>query len=136
MIQHYFCRNGEPEFQQPGNGSVIRIVHFYFYYTINMSCGTVVVVLLYSSQIKPMGNKRQNAIGSSKLAFTTLVEFPRGWGYCVFNQSPLEDNLFLTKTKSFITEFFTHNIQVQQIPLLYGTLPNVSSEAMQCNVHL
>ena len=36
----------------------------------------------------------------------TLTEFPRGRGYWTFNQSLLDDNLFLTKTKKFINYFF------------------------------
>ena len=40
----------------------------------------------------------------------TLTEFPHGRGYWKFNQSLLDDKLFLTRTKSFITDFFRHNI--------------------------
>ena len=31
-------------------------------------------------------------------------------GYWKFDQSLLDDNLFLTRTESFITDFFRHNI--------------------------
>lgn len=39
-----------------------------------------------------------------------LTEFPRGRGYWKFNHNPLKDNIFITKTKEFITDFFSHNI--------------------------
>ena len=40
----------------------------------------------------------------------TLTEFPRGQGYRKCNQSLLDDNLFITRTEEFITDFSRHKI--------------------------
>ena len=40
----------------------------------------------------------------------TVNEYPRGPGYWKFNQSLLTDDQYITKTKSFITDFFNINI--------------------------
>lgn len=40
----------------------------------------------------------------------TINEYPRGPGYWKLNQSLLTDDMYISKTKFFITDFFTHNI--------------------------
>jgi hypothetical protein len=39
-----------------------------------------------------------------------FTEFPCGRGYWKLNQSLLDDNLFLTRTEEFMTDFFRHKI--------------------------
>jgi hypothetical protein len=53
--------------------------------------------------------------------YITLTEFPRGRGYWKFNQSLLDDNLFITRIEEFITDFFRHNIGTADPLILWDT---------------
>lgn len=51
----------------------------------------------------------------------TLTEFPRRRGYRKCNQSLLDDNLFITKTEEFITDFFQHKIGTADPIIVWDT---------------
>ena len=54
------------------------------------------------------------------LSFVT-ADFPRGPGYWQFNQSLLDDKLFLVQTKQIMSEFFKNNVNTANPQIVWDT---------------